>query len=144
MMKDIDHVSVRSDDVNEVSLNFVRHPNSRPRCKTILTGLRTRTDNAHKDLTDINNIVNRFQRTGSMPTGKGPGVYEDVTLLQGDLTDVINRSKDIVEKAEKVKVALEKAKAEEEEKVAAADFEKRVAEAAENRIKGVTQEAKKD
>mgnify|MGYP000160647492 CR=1 FL=1 len=44
--------------------------------------------------TDINRIVARFRRTGVMPTGnQTEPQYGDVTALQGDLTELIEKGK---------------------------------------------------
>lgn len=49
--------------------------------------------------TNINEIVKRFQRTGFMPPQREP-IYADVTGLQGDLTELIERSRETIRIAE--------------------------------------------
>lgn len=49
--------------------------------------------------TNINEIVKRFQRTGFMPPQRQP-VYADVVDLQGDLTELIERSRQVIATAE--------------------------------------------
>ena len=85
----------------------------------------SRTQQADKDQTDINNIVNRYARTGNLPPQR-QGVYADVTALQGELTELHERSKaalqtfDEFERQHKAKAAeAAKAKAAEAAKVAA-------------------------
>lgn len=51
--------------------------------------------------TDVNEIVARFERTGMMPTdprGIAPQ-FGDVTELQGDLTELINRARGVMQEA---------------------------------------------
>ncbi len=71
----------------------VRHPYFRQRSPTNLEGQSLRTDQSQGNDTDVNNIVARFARTGEIPPGK-PGQYADVTGLQGDLTEMIERGKE--------------------------------------------------
>lgn len=53
----------------------------------------SRTQQSHFDQTDVNAIVKRFERTGVLPEGRGIPQYGDVTGLQGEFTDLINRSR---------------------------------------------------
>lgn len=76
----------------------VRSPWSRLRLQTVIEG-ESMTVQSEKDLTDINNIVARFDRTGELPPGRGPGEYLDVTMLNGDLLEVMERSQEIIDKA---------------------------------------------
>lgn len=54
----------------------------------------SRTQQSHRDASDVNYIVQRFQRTGELP--KNPrgleGRYEDVTGLQEELTEAFNKA----------------------------------------------------
>lgn len=59
----------------------------------------TMTQQSHKDQTDVNAIVARFDRTGYMPPEKGQRQYGDVTALQGELTDLIEKSRSDIKKA---------------------------------------------
>lgn len=66
----------------------------------------SRTQQSHKDSSDVNHIVERFQRTGEMPPnprGLEP-LYLDVTHLQADLTEAYNNA---VEAKERYELALE-------------------------------------
>lgn len=76
---------------------FVRPPWHRARLRVHYSAA-SRTQQSHKDLTDINNIVNRYQRTGQLPPGR-QGQYGDVTALQGDLGEVILRNQETIDKA---------------------------------------------
>lgn len=81
----------------------------------------SRTVQSEKDLTDINNIVARFDREGVLPPGKGPGQYMDVTALNADLMDVIERSEEIIDQATAYFSELESKEAEEAAKLAEAN-----------------------
>lgn len=64
--------------------------------------------------TDINNIVERYQRTGSLPPARTAPQWADVTGLQGDLTDRVENARDTIAQVEadlsahRKKVALDK------------------------------------
>ena len=87
-----------------------------PRVTTDPVGV-SRTQQADKDQTDINNIVNRYARTGHLPIQR-QGVYVDVTALQGELTELHARSRDVLQTFEKFERQYE-AKAAEAAKVSA-------------------------
>lgn len=72
----------------------VRRPGTRIRQVFCPVG-ESMTQQAHKDQTDVNAIVERFERTGSLPPNMGTGQYADVTGLQADYAELIQRSKDI-------------------------------------------------
>lgn len=72
----------------------VRRPGTRVRQVFCPVG-ESMTQQQHKDQTDVNAIVERFERTGSLPPNMGQGQFADVSELQGDLSDLINRSRDI-------------------------------------------------
>lgn len=55
----------------------------------------SRTRQSEKDSADVNAIVERFSRTGQLPPARFEGSYGDVTSLQGDLTDLYNRSQEV-------------------------------------------------
>lgn len=59
------------------------------------------TQQHHRDQTDINNIVERYARTGNLPPGRLESQYADVTELQGDLGERILASRETMEAAEK-------------------------------------------
>lgn len=77
---------------------IVRSPWSRLRIQT-LTPDESMTLQSEKDLTDINYIVKQFDRSGELPGGRGPGEYLDVTMLNADLLEVMERSQEIIDKA---------------------------------------------
>lgn len=74
----------------------VRHPFSRERLIVINEDEKLTQDDFGNE-TDINNIVERFTRTGIMPSGRGPGEYLDCTPLQGDLATAIVESREALE-----------------------------------------------
>ena len=76
----------------------VRSPWSRLRVQSVPIG-ESMTLQSEKDLTDINYIVKQFDRSGDLPPGKGPGQYIDVTMLNGDLLDVMARAQEIIDDA---------------------------------------------
>lgn len=52
----------------------------------------SKTRQSEKASADVNAIVERFARTGIMPPSTKQPIYDDVTGLQGDLTDAYNAS----------------------------------------------------
>jgi hypothetical protein len=103
IMKNSEIGEKRTDEFHESVEKVVRHTNDRVRVVARNNGLTSKTDQGHKANCDMNNIVNRYARTGIPPTSKGPGQHVDVTALQGDLTEVIQRAGEIAETAEQVK-----------------------------------------
>lgn len=73
----------------------VRHPRKRYRTVTHILG-ESRTETSHAEATDINFIVNRFARTGQLPPPRKPPSYQDVTGLQGDLTERLSWANQIL------------------------------------------------
>lgn len=69
------------------------------------------TEQSHKDLTDINNIVQRFQRTGELPPQR-EGQYADVTPLQGDFQERIEFAKGVIASYDEAVKAYERSKVE--------------------------------
>jgi len=67
--------------------------------KTAIVG-ESRTQQAHKDTTDVNVILSRYERTGVLPSVKQNGMYADVTGLQGDLTERIMESQSVIATAQ--------------------------------------------
>lgn len=53
------------------------------------------TEQAHRDQTDINSIVQRFQRTGVLPEQR-QGQYADVTSLQGDFLERVEHARKVI------------------------------------------------
>jgi len=72
---------------------IIRKPWERQRVVVDLADQQKQTDDSQGNDTDINNIVARFARTGVMPEPQTPGEYADVTALQGDLTEIIEKGK---------------------------------------------------
>lgn len=79
---------------------FVRPPWFRLRSPTYLYG-ESKTVQSERDLCDVNNVVNRYARTGEFPPVTRPPVYMDVSPLQGDLTSLKSRSDDTLRTAQK-------------------------------------------
>lgn len=68
----------------------------RVRCQTVFPSGIGRTVQSMRDETDINRIVDRYQRTGDMPPnprGLTPQ-YTDCSGLQGDLTEMHNEARE--------------------------------------------------
>lgn len=83
----------------------VRMPNG-PRVKeSINNPYPSNTSDAAGNDTDVNVIMARFERTGILPDATTPPVYDDVTSLQGDLTEIHIRTMEAMEIAEKFKKA---------------------------------------
>lgn len=59
----------------------------------------SRTQQAAKDQTDINNIVNRYTRSGVLPETR-QGIYADVRHLQGDRLEAMANATTTLETAE--------------------------------------------
>lgn len=85
----------------------IRRPWERCRLQVDVAG-KSVTQQAHKDQTDINAIVERFHRTGIMPQSARQPIFADVTGLQVDLTEAINRSRETLEIAVKMAKDQEK------------------------------------
>lgn len=88
----------------------------------------TRTQQHHRDLTDINNIVSRYARTGEMPPAKQAPQYADVTALQGDLSEVAQRSREVIDNAAAYQRTRSKAAKDHKEKSIKAEAEKQLRE----------------
>ena len=77
-----------------ISPNYVCN-SVRRRVYLDLTGQEKKVDDSSGNDTDVNRIVERYQRTGKMPEGPSvPPVYMDVTDMQGDLTEIIEKGKE--------------------------------------------------
>lgn len=75
----------------------IRQPYHRERTPINFEGYESVTDTSHGNDTDVNNIVARFSRTGHLPKPETAPQYADVSGLQGDLTDLINQSREAIE-----------------------------------------------
>lgn len=60
----------------------------------------SKTQQSHKDTVDVNNIIARFDRTGQLPPGKGEGRYGDVSMLNGNLQEVLDQANMTLEQAD--------------------------------------------
>ncbi len=72
----------------------VRQPLSRTRSITDMGENPMKTDTSQGNDTDVNRIVARFARTGTLPNNTREPQYGDVTELQGDLTELIQKGED--------------------------------------------------
>lgn len=57
------------------------------------------TQQAARDQTDVNAIVERFARDGYLPSSGKQPYYGDVTHLQGELTQKLQEAQDIIDRA---------------------------------------------
>lgn len=76
----------------------IRPPWCRVRHQFVTTDVSRTVESPGND-TDVNNIVERFKRTGSLPIADTQPQYADVTGLQGDFTELINKSRETTRKA---------------------------------------------
>lgn len=77
----------------------IRRPWERHRFYTQITG-ESMTHQSHAESCDINQIIRRYDNTGLIPEGRGPGQYGDVSHLQTAQTaDLILESRQTLEKA---------------------------------------------
>jgi len=95
----------------------VRMPNG-PRVRQVMNNPypSETIDSAGND-TDINVIMQRFERTGILPPATVEPRYEDVVELQGDLTELYQKSREALEIANRFAESWTK---DQEEKAAAA------------------------
>lgn len=59
----------------------------------------SKVDASQGNDTDINKVVERFTRTGELPP-QNPGQYIDCTDLQGDLTEMLEKARQVQATAE--------------------------------------------
>lgn len=115
-------MSIHYFDVDKESgaLSFsrrVRDGFSRERHITEIIG-ESRTHQSHKESSDVNWIIARYERTGELPRTKSDGIYADVSGLSGDLMDLKSRADDVISVAgdfldkRAIQAAAEKAAAE--------------------------------
>lgn len=57
------------------------------------------TDDSFGNEVNVNTIIARFARTGELPPARREAQYMDVTELQGDLTELHNKSQDTISTA---------------------------------------------
>lgn len=113
-------------DIEDLTMGdvFIRHPFSRYRFVSECVG-ESMTHQSHADACDINNILKRYESSGVMPTGRSDGQFADVTGLQGDLTEQINKSREVqaaVAKAESDAIAKQQKEAADKAAADAADL----------------------
>lgn len=93
----------------------MRHPAQRVRVTYTCEG-ESMTHQSHAETCDINNIIRRYDNTGLLPDGRGPGSYADITQLQNKtFAEQIVESRDVLDKAGK---AIEAKKQKEREAAA--------------------------
>ena len=68
----------------------VRRPWERQRTVTPISSETDTVQDTYND-TNVNAVVARYTRSGYLPPAQKPPVYADVTSLQGDLTEAIQR-----------------------------------------------------
>ena len=80
---------------------MVKKPRERVRHISIIRG-ESVTDKSQGSEWEIDNIVNKFTRSGVLPqqTNKGKGVYADVTQLQGDLGERLEWAQNVINEAQ--------------------------------------------
>jgi len=89
-------VSEKLDDVEAVASVRMRvGQNERLRVQAVPEG-ETRTVQSHKDLTDINNIVERYQRTGYIPPGRMEPQYGDASALNKPLIELAQDAESVI------------------------------------------------
>jgi hypothetical protein len=105
---------------------YVRKPWERVRCYTPIVG-ESRTHQSHKQSCDINHIIRKYDNTGLLPDGRGPGQYADVTHLQEEQLDtMITRSRETLDQAGRELTEKQKAAAA-AEKERVANLEREIA-----------------
>lgn len=86
----------------------VRHPMYRARVITPVRGV-SKTHQAHKSTSDINNIVARYLQSGVLPPQREPQ-YADLTVFEPTLSENIDKSRTVLEAAGKAAEAQKKAR----------------------------------
>lgn len=92
-----------------VARPYIRKPYERVRTTTPVIG-ESMTHQSHAETCDINNIIRKFDNTGTLPPARYEPQYADVTGLQTDLTEAYNQAK------EKISLAKSFAKEREEKR----------------------------
>lgn len=78
-------------DADPVQDNYVRQPRHRLRVQAVPEG-ESKTLQSEAEAADINNIISRFDRDGFLPAATRTPQYDDVSELNGDLGELINKS----------------------------------------------------
>lgn len=93
-------VTEKMDDVEAVVHSRFRvGQNERLRVQAVPEG-ESRTLQSHKDLTDINNIVDRFQRTGYIPPSRMSPQWGDVSELNKPLAELAVESESVLQRTD--------------------------------------------
>lgn len=108
--------SCETTTTNQPVYPSIRKPLSRSRVITEVPG-ESVTDTSFGNETDVNAIIARTTRTGVLPEPAKPAQYADVTALQGDLTETIERTRSAM-------AELQDAQKKQQEAAAAAQVEK--------------------
>lgn len=74
---------------------LLRSPYDRHRVPTVIEGP-SRTEASHAEASDINYIVKRFARTGSLPPPTRQGTYADCTPFSGSLLERLEWADEII------------------------------------------------
>lgn len=75
---------------------FVRPSYFRESLKTVIEG-ESKTQQSHKNSVDVNTIVKKFDRTGVMPPALREPQYGDVSDLNADYGELIERSREALD-----------------------------------------------
>lgn len=78
-------------DADVVADVFVRDPNQRLRVQSVPEG-ESMTLQSEASACDINEIIARYDRDGLLPAARMDGQYGDVSDLNGDFGDLLNKS----------------------------------------------------
>ena len=108
--------AMEAEPVPTNSKPYIKKPWERHREHPDLGDNVSMTDKSAGNDTDVNKIVARFSRTGQLPEGQGQGQFADVTHLQGDLAEMLDRGKDAAKELEELRKKDELTKAEQAEK----------------------------
>nr|QJB20420.1 MAG: internal scaffolding protein [Microvirus sp.] len=80
--------------MSDLVLPLVRHPNLRVRYEAVITGESQTVQSAVEEC-DINHIIRRYENTGILPPATEQAVYGDVSLLNDDLTVLVERKNSV-------------------------------------------------
>nr|QJB20236.1 MAG: internal scaffolding protein [Microvirus sp.] len=80
--------------MSDFPLPLVRHPNLRVRYEAVITG-ESQTIQSAAEECDINHIIRRYENTGILPPPTQQPVYADVSMLNDDLTVLIERKNSV-------------------------------------------------
>jgi hypothetical protein len=102
-MKNENLKSVKKEEQNVIKPEVVKTKtkrwNERQRTFAVCDGP-SKTQQSHKETVDVNNIIARFDRTGQLPPAKKEGRYGDVTMLNGNLQEVLDKANMTLEEAD--------------------------------------------